>query len=291
MRRYALLALLLICSVAHAETIAEKLTRIDNEKKALKSAIESKGQSVTTFETYSEAVASITSESGIATAGVVFVWEGGKDWTLATSSSLVDFQEDYISLFNSITNASGTNGDTYNSTRYYTIAGLSGLSSKYTPTFSQTASSTIGTYTQGPAAVAADGAFIGGVLMPNGKVCLAPFNSDYVGIYDPIANTYTQGPAAVAADGAFAGGVLMPNGKVCLAPHTSNYVGIYDPIANTYTQGPAAVAADGAFAGGVLMPNGKVCLVPSNSDYVGIYDNGFTPVPLNSSVHPLVNKF
>lgn len=60
MRRYALLALLLICSVAHAETIAEKLTRIDNEKTALKTAIEAKGQSVTTFETYSEAVASIT---------------------------------------------------------------------------------------------------------------------------------------------------------------------------------------------------------------------------------------
>ena len=60
MRRYALIAFLLICSVASAETIAEKLTRIDNEKKALKSAIEAKGQSVTTFETYSEAVASIT---------------------------------------------------------------------------------------------------------------------------------------------------------------------------------------------------------------------------------------
>ena len=241
--RRILLALLLICSVAHAETIAAKLTRVDNEKKALKSAIEAKGQTVTTFESYSEAVASITS---IATADVVFVWEGGKDWTLATSSSLVDFQEDYVSLFNSITNASGTNGDTYNSTRYYTIAGLSGLSSKYTPTFSQTASSTIG--------------------------------------------TYTQGPSAVAANDAFTGGVLMPNGKVCLVPYTSDYVGIYDPIANTYTQGPSAVAADYAFEGGVLMPNGKVCLVPCRSDYVGIYDNGFTPVPLNSSVHPLVNK-
>lgn len=60
MKRYALFAFLLICSIAHAETIAEKLTRIDNEKTAIKSAIEAKGQSVTTFETYSEAVASIS---------------------------------------------------------------------------------------------------------------------------------------------------------------------------------------------------------------------------------------
>jgi photosystem II stability/assembly factor-like uncharacterized protein len=65
MRQYALFALLLIGSIAHAETIAEKLTRIDNEKTALKTAIEAKGQSVTTFETYSEAVASITGSANV----------------------------------------------------------------------------------------------------------------------------------------------------------------------------------------------------------------------------------
>jgi hypothetical protein len=43
------------------------------------------------------------------------------------------------------------------------------------------------TYTQGPAAVSTDHAFYGGVLMPNGKVCLVPNTSDYVGIYDPVA--------------------------------------------------------------------------------------------------------
>ncbi len=88
----------------------------------------------------------------------------------------------------------------------------------------------LATYVQGPLATSTDNAFYGGVLMPNGKVCLVPYHSDYVGIYDPVANTYTQGPLATSTDGAFFGGVLMPNGKVCLVPLASDYVGIYDGL-------------------------------------------------------------
>jgi len=180
------------------------------------------------------------------------------DWTIGTDSAPVNFEKDLLWLKSA---------------------------------FNQGDAGRLATYTQGPLAVTADGAFVGGVLMPNGKVCLVPYNSDYIGIYDPVANTYTQGPLAVTADGAFVGGVLMPNGKVCLVPCNSDYIGIYDPVANTYTQGPLAVTDDGAFFGGVLMPNGKVCLVPYNSDYIGIYDGLFGNVPLSTAIHPFLNKF
>ena len=161
MKKYLFLLLLLCVSAASAQTIADKLTTINNIKLDIKAALASKSQTVgDDFSIYDDAVASITTAFAFA----------GRDWTLATTSSLVNFQEDYVSLFNSITNASGTNADSYNHFRYFYISNISKIADKYTPPFSQIASSSIGTYTQGPAAVAANYAFRGGVLMPNGKV-------------------------------------------------------------------------------------------------------------------------
>ena len=81
-------------------------------------------------------------------------------------------------------------------------------------------------YVRGDAHGEGNDAFQGGVLAPNGKVILVPYNSDYVGIYDPDADTYTQGDAHGEGDGAFRVGVLTPNGKVILVPYHSDYVGI-----------------------------------------------------------------
>ena len=81
-------------------------------------------------------------------------------------------------------------------------------------------------YTNGPAHGAGSSAFAGGVLLPNGKALLVPYNSDYVGIYDPASNTYTNGPAHGAGDSAFIGGVLLPNGKALLVSLNSYYVGL-----------------------------------------------------------------
>jgi len=57
---------------------------------------------------------------------------------------------------------------------------------------------------------------------------LAPRDSDYIGLYDPVANTYTRGPAHGEGDGAFLGAALAPNGKIVLVPRNSDYVWIYD---------------------------------------------------------------
>jgi len=138
--------------------------------------------------------------------------------------------------------------------------------------FCQGSATAFATYTTSDAHGEGDNAFTGGVLAPNGKVILVPAYSDYVGIYDPVANTYTTSNAHGEGNGAFYGGVLAPNGKVILVPNNSDYVGVYDPVANTYTTSNAHGEGDSAFYGGVLAPNGKVILVPLNSDYVGVYD-------------------
>lgn len=91
------------------------------------------------------------------------------------------------------------------------------------------------TFTRGPAHGEGFNAFYGGVLAPNGKVILVPDGrssspqdpSEYIGIYDPIANTYTRGPTHGQALGSFRGGVLAPNGKVILVPYKSTAVGVY----------------------------------------------------------------
>jgi hypothetical protein len=82
------------------------------------------------------------------------------------------------------------------------------------------------TYANGPAHGQVSYAFLSGVLMPNGKVCLIPLQSAYVGIYDPVTNTYANGPAH-GLSYAFAGGVLMPAGKVLLVPYNSANIGLY----------------------------------------------------------------
>ncbi len=127
-------------------------------------------------------------------------------------------------------------------------------------------------------------AFFSGVLAPNGKVILVPYNSTVVGIYDPVLNTFAAGPVHGQGANAFVGGVLAPNGKVVLVPFNSTVVGIYDPVLNTFAAGPVHGRGASAFFGGVLAPNGKVILVPHNSTVVGIYDpvlNTFAAGPVH----------
>ena len=127
-------------------------------------------------------------------------------------------------------------------------------------------------YTRRAAHGEAANAFNGGVLMPDGKVCLVPAGSLYVGEYDPDTLTYTRRALHGEGANAFNGGVLMPDGKVCLVPRGSAYVGEYDPVALTYTRRAAHGEGSNVFIGGVVMPDGKVCLVPFGSSYVGEYD-------------------
>jgi hypothetical protein len=116
--------------------------------------------------------------------------------------------------------------------------------------------------------------FSGGVLLPDGKVCLVThYNIHRIYVYNPGDNTYTRGPYVPDANGcAFSGGVLLSDGKVCLVPHDSTNVCVYDPTSNTLSAQCERGGGWSDFAGGVLMPNGKVCFVPHSWGFVSIYD-------------------
>jgi hypothetical protein len=111
-------------------------------------------------------------------------------------------------------------------------------------------------------------AFMGGVLLPNGKVFCVPFaytGTDYV--FDPATGTFeTQaGAASAQAGSAFAGGVLLPNGKVfCCSYSYSGTAYVFNPSTGTFETQAGAASGQGAFFGGVLLPNGKVFCVASN---------------------------
>ena len=114
--------------------------------------------------------------------------------------------------------------------------------------------------------------FVGGVLLPYGRVVLVPCNYAKIGIYDPSTNTYADGPAITGTD-KFVGGVLLPDGRVVLVPCNYAKIGIYDPSTNTYADGPAITTTGTIkFQGGVLLPDGRVVFVPYNYANVGIYN-------------------
>ena len=145
----------------------------------------------------------------------------------------------------------------------------------------------------GPAGPGSGGAFIGGVLLPNGKVFAIPCN--YTGtntIYNPTTNAWETGPAGPGSS-AFEGGVLLPNGKVFAIPY--NYTGtntIYNPATNLWETGPAGTGSS-AFAGGVLLPNGKVFAIPCG--YLGtntLYNPAVVGWPYGQwMLHSMFNKF
>ena len=82
------------------------------------------------------------------------------------------------------------------------------------------------TYSNGPAHGRGLRVFVGGVLLPDGRVVLVPTQSTNIGIYDPVTNTYTNGPAHGRGEVAFSGGVLLPGGRVVLVPYRSNRIGL-----------------------------------------------------------------
>ena len=82
------------------------------------------------------------------------------------------------------------------------------------------------TYSNGPAHGRGVYAFAGGVVMPDGRVVLVPFNSSLVGIYDPATGEYSDGPAHGHAAEAFNCGVVIPDGRVVLVPYNSSFAGI-----------------------------------------------------------------
>jgi hypothetical protein len=81
-------------------------------------------------------------------------------------------------------------------------------------------------------AVGSDYKYEGGVLLPDGRVLLAPFAANHVGLYDPSTDAWREGKddlsAVSSGYGKYYGGVLLPDGRVLLVPSGADHVGLYD---------------------------------------------------------------
>lgn len=89
-----------------------------------------------------------------------------------------------------------------------------------------------------------DGAYSGGVLLPDGRVLLVPRYSigidghgnraaraSHVGLYDPSMDTWTRGTDDLGPPSGrdeYHGGVRLPDGRALLVPANANRVGLYD---------------------------------------------------------------
>ena len=83
-------------------------------------------------------------------------------------------------------------------------------------------------YTSGPAHGEGDFAFHGAAKADDGRIILAPYGSDNIGIFDPSDNSYTSGPAHGEGDSAFRGAAKADDGRIILAPYGSDNIGIFD---------------------------------------------------------------
>ena len=72
----------------------------------------------------------------------------------------------------------------------------------------------------------------GGVLAPNNKIYMVPFNSERVLVLDTVTDSISAVPSApLVGASKWAGGVLAPNGLIYGIPSNSNNVLIIDPAA------------------------------------------------------------
>ena len=150
-------------------------------------------------------------------------------------------------------------------------------------TVADTLTTPTGTYPGGAA-------FIGGVLLPDGRVYCVPFYATTARIYDPVAGEVTTPSGTYPGGAAFVAGVLLPDGRVFCVPHLSATARIYDPVADEVTTPSGTYPGGGSFIGGVLLPDGRVYCVPLNSATSRLYGGGQS-YNINVLLSAYLNKF
>jgi hypothetical protein len=125
-------------------------------------------------------------------------------------------------------------------------------------------------YTTVAAGGVTNNAYVGGVLLPDGRVVFVPYNATTIGIFNPATNVYTTiaGPQSLYA---YSGGVLLPDGRVVLVPTSATTIGLFTPATNTYST-IAGAPGNYSYAGGVLLPDGRVVFVPSYATTIGLFN-------------------
>jgi hypothetical protein len=115
----------------------------------------------------------------------------------------------------------------------------------------------------------ASGAFLGGVLAPNGDVHFVPFNANRgqkisaSGVVSTYALVYTL---TITSPFAYIGGVLAPNGEIHFVPFAANRGQKISASGVVSTYSLVYTLSSGGYSGGVLAPNGDIHFVPRNAD-------------------------
>lgn len=131
-------------------------------------------------------------------------------------------------------------------------------------------------------------AYWGGAFTSRGIIC-APYDADWVGIYDVGTRQFFQSRNVSTGKNKYAGARTLSNGLVALFPHSTNAnLLIYDPTNDVVVSEIDVGAVGNAYNGGALTFDGELLLVPYDSQEIRILDTGIIPHPALVT-HPSFN--
>lgn len=274
MRKYLLLFMFLCASAASAQTIADKLTTINNIRLDIKAALASKSQTVgDDFSVYDDAVASITSGDGPP-------WQddySGFSWTTATESTPMDLSQAHTWLASwtlalpSVSAVAESGASTYAYGGGCITLDGDGVFAPWNANAIAIYRHELATFEYVNFPGIPDSAFSGAVLTGTGEVVLIPRDAPYTAVFNPTTNDIATYAHSISGTALFFSGTLLPSGKILYSPFASANLVVFDPVAKSHATSIAHGCGPNAFAGATLATDGVAILTPFYSDRVGIY--------------------
>jgi len=140
-------------------------------------------------------------------------------------------------------------------------------------------------YTPGGTFPAAGNSYVGGVLLPDGRVFCVPAGATVARVYDPRTNTLSVLSPAYPGGFAFFGGCLLPDGRVFCSPFLNTAGRIHDVVKDTIFATTTISGGGGTTESCALLPDGRVFLAPFSSTTFRIYDPVTDTVTSLSQTH------
>jgi len=114
--------------------------------------------------------------------------------------------------------------------------------------------------------------FFYGAATVGTKVVFAPFDADFVGVFNTATNRFTYYPTTgINTDEKFSGAAAVGT-KVVFAPHDANSVGVFDTATYLFSLVPTGLPSQNERFRGAVALGSRVFFVPSKSFVVGVFD-------------------